>query len=106
MTYTGTRTRAFKIDYAITYTIPASSAMIMTFFNTKNGSLVLGTSQTSIRKQGVAATLGNPAQIVTVSFSDIVSLVTNDTVQLAGACSATLNVAFPLVSCNIVGLLN
>jgi len=104
LTYTGTRTRTFKVDYSITFTIPAASSMTMTFFNSKNASVVLSTSQTSVRQQGVNAT-ATPAQIVT-TFSDIVSLAANGTIQLAANCSLSLNVAFQLISCNVVGLLN
>lgn len=106
LTYTGTRTRTFKIEYSITYTNAANNGMIMTFFNSKNASIVLGTSQTSVRQQGYTSTLGATAQLITTTFSDIISLATNDTVELAAASSLSLNVTFSRISCNIVGLLN
>jgi len=104
LTYTGTRTRIFRIEYMVSLTSGATSNFNLTLFNSTNGSTAISSTQTSIQTRIIAAA-GNPDPSMT--FSDIITLNTNDTVQLAGLSSATeSNLAYSLVMCNITGLLN
>lgn len=106
LTFTSAKSRVVKINYIITFTMPNNALTTMTFFNSVNGSTVLGTTQTSAKSQSYTATLGSNTQLVTVSFSDIISLNVNDTIQLAGACSASTTIVYNLISCNVISLLN
>jgi hypothetical protein len=103
LTYTGARTRTFKISYNIDY-VSGPNGSSMRFFNSTNGSVVLSSTQTQIFKQ-INAT--NNALGLTHAFSDITSLMTGDTIQLAATCSIlTAAVSFTNVSCNVIGLMN
>jgi hypothetical protein len=91
------------VDYNITFTSGPSTSS-MTFFNSINASTTLGTTQSVIKYQVTAI---NNANQIAVHFSDIISLNTNDTIQLAGASALTTSaVVYNFISCNIRGLLN
>lgn len=103
LTYTGSRTnRVFQISYNINYNMPPSGGT-MTFFNSKNGNLVLS----AIQARAVQAPNTTYTGLeVNCCFTDNVVLSTGDTVQLAASCATSNTVTFNLNSCNIVGLLN
>lgn len=73
----------------------------MNFFNSINGNLTPNaTSQTVTQTQ---VNSSNATTQIQVAFSDVISLNTNDTVQLGATCAATSNaVVLTRISCNIV----
>lgn len=102
LTYVGTRTRTFRINFNITITSGASGSN-MTFFISKNGSTTIGT-QSQIRQQIFVQDAGTQMSLY---ISDLVTLAQNDTIQLAGACAiSTVGVAYNFVSCQISNLSN
>lgn len=97
LTYTGTRTRTMRFQYDIQLTLGASGSN-MTYWNSINGGVVLGT-QTRV---GNTVSLLNTGLQITVSFSDVVTMNTNDTIQLVGQCATTTSgVAYNFVQFNI-----
>jgi hypothetical protein len=101
LTYTGTRTRVFRISYNISFS-DSNANHLYTFFNTINGSLTLGTTQTRS-----VVFLRNASESYSICLTDNVTLNQNDTVQLAANKDATqTSTSFNFVMCNISGLLN
>ncbi len=102
LTYTGTRTRTFKVVYNITFTSgPNGSNMI--FFISKNASVTIGT-QTQQRMQ---IGFSNNVMQMCVQVEDLINLATNDTIQLAGQCAQTTGaVGYNYISCNVFNLNN
>lgn len=101
LTYTGLVARDFHICYNISF-LTGASLSNMTFFNSKNGSLVLGT-QARIFFQVHPL---NNATRVCVHFSDNITMATGNTVQLAAICALTTSaISFDFVSCNIFSTL-
>lgn len=97
LTYTGTRTRTMRFQYDIQLTLGANGAN-MTYWNSINGGVSLG-AQT---RTGNTVTVLNAGLQITTSFSDLVTMNTNDTIQLVGQCSATTSgVAYNFVQFNI-----
>jgi len=75
----------------------------MTFFNSVQGSTAIGT-QAQIAQQTTASNTGTQ---MTISLSDIVSMQTGFTTQLAGIASVlTSACTLNFVSCVITGLLS
>lgn len=102
LTYTGTRTRTFRMNFNITFTSGASGAN-MIFFISKNASTTIGTQAQQRYQIGAS----NNTMQICVNVTDVVSLATNDTVQLAGQCAtSTAAVAYNFVSCNVNGITN
>jgi hypothetical protein len=102
LTYTGARTRRFKIDYDITIRYGANGSN-MTLFNSIDGSTAIGI-QTQIRKQ---VDTKNNGIFEPLHFSGVITLSSNQTTQLAGACAILSSaVQYQYVSCNIIGLLD
>lgn len=102
LTYTGTRTRVFKIEYDITWRAGSSGAN-MIFFNSVGASTVIAV-QTQAREQ---VNVGTSALFRHTHFSDLVELSNGYTVQLAGQCATlTSAVAYQFVSCKISGHTN
>lgn len=104
LTYTGTRSRIFKFSYNVVITnTSATSGTTLTLFNSYNASTILSTSQTTLKMQVASGTVIQ----YNLGFTDILIMNTNDTIELAGACSiTTAGITFNFASCNIVGLLN
>lgn len=98
LTYTGAVARNCTISYNISF-LTGPSLSSMTFFNSRNLSLVIGAGQA---RQFVQVNALNNATRICVSFTDNVVLAPGDTVQLAAICAAsTAAVSFDFVSCNI-----
>lgn len=104
LTYTGARpSRVFSIRYNISFLQGANGAN-MTFFNSKNGNLVVSAVQTRIFQQVTTQTAGTR---ISLHFSDNVVLNNGDTIQLAASCAtASAATSFDFVSCNITAIQN
>lgn len=104
LTCTSTRTRTYRISYNISFEAGASGAN-MAFYNSINGStLALASGQAIVRYQVNA---NNAGAYTTLTLTDLISLGTNDTVQLCATCQASSSaVVFNYVSCNITSLTN
>ena len=102
LTYTGTRTRQFRIAYNITFT-SGTTGSNMTFFNSIAASTVIGTQ--AQQKQQIF--IQNSATQMCVVLLDNITLATGQTAQLAGAC-ATLSAAvgYNFISCSISAMPN
>jgi len=90
-------TRDYRIDYDISFLMGALNSN-MTFFNSKNGNLVIGT-QTRIFQEAAGGMQNNR---MTLHFSDNITLSSGDTVQLASICALSTSApTFNFVSCKI-----
>lgn len=102
LTYTGLVARDFRISYNISL-LTGPSTSNMTFFNSKNGSLVISSTQAS---QFFQVHPSNNATRVCVTLVDNITLAPSDTVQLAAICALTTSaVSFDFVSCGIISTL-
>jgi len=94
--------RDYRISYNISY-LSGVAGTNMTFFNAKNGSLVIG-AQT---RQFQQIYTQNAATRMNTCFTDNIILANGDTVQLAGICAAASGaVSLDFVSCNIISTLS
>jgi hypothetical protein len=97
LTYTGARTRTMRFQYDIQLTLGANGTN-MTYWNSING----GTSLGAQTRTGNTVTLLNTGLQITTSFSDLITMNTNDTIQLVGQCSAnSTSVGYNYVQCNV-----
>jgi len=100
LTYTGNRSRTMKVSYSITYLVNAK--VTMTFFNSLNSSTTIASAQTFV--QAVNPTNNEPYSI---SFTDILNMNTNDTIQLGARSTASTNgTTFAVVNMNVIGLID
>ena len=103
LSYTGARTRQFRIAYNITFTAGANGTN-MIFFNSIAASTTIGTTQTQQRQQ-ITSQLALTQMSLTVI--DNVTLTNGQSVQLAGACAAlSAAIGYNFISCNISAMSN
>jgi len=89
-----------KVSYSITYLVGIK--VNMTFFNSLNGSTTIASAQTFVQ-------MANPTNNdpYSISFTDILTMNTNDTIQLGARCTATTSgVTFAVVNMNVIGLID
>jgi hypothetical protein len=103
MTYTGTRTRLVRISANISLKLPSSGSS-MTHWVSKNPASPAAAPTQSRVVMDLSAL--NYSAVVPIAWSDMISVSTNDTLQLCGLVDFTGSVTYREVSLMITGLFN
>lgn len=97
--YTGTNTSIFDIHYDITFS--SSAATSLTWFNSINRLIAFSSVQTQARQQIISSQLN---EAIHLHFSDVITLSTNDTTQLAVFSTSAANLTVNLMSLKVTAL--